>query len=131
MSRSLGGADIVSRDTKVRPARVEVTRCLVDDMRGERQARSAWLWEYSPQICEVRTGSQEGWVSLLAAVDMYRGRHGGLEQAQENCGQELDLEPPMNPIRQPRTLFVYNWAVFSTSVQVEKDVCDKGEADIG
>lgn len=44
---------------------------------------------------------------------------------------EGDLEPRTSPIRQPRTLFVYNWAVFSTSVQVEKDICDRGEADIG
>lgn len=31
----------------------------------------------------------------------------------------------------PRTLLVYNRAVFSTSVQVDKDICDRGEADIG
>lgn len=84
----------------------------------------------SPQIFKVRTRSQESWVSLLAGVDMYRGRHVGLEQVQENCGRERGLEP-MNPIRQPRTLFVHNWAVLSTAVQVEKDICDKGEADIG
>lgn len=46
----------------------------------------------SPQISDVRTGSQEVWVSLLAGVDVYRGRHVGLEQAQENCGRIRDLE---------------------------------------
>lgn len=56
--------------------------------------------EKSPQISDVRTGSQEIWVSLLAGVDVHRGRHVGLEQAQENCGRIRDLEP-MNPIRHP------------------------------
>lgn len=54
----------------------------------------------SPQISDVRTGSQEIWVSLLAGVDVYRGRHVGLERAQENCGWVWDLEP-LNPIRHP------------------------------
>ena len=43
---SLGGVDIVSQDTQVRPksqgAEFEVTRPLAVDMRGERQTRKAW-----------------------------------------------------------------------------------------
>lgn len=57
-------------------------------------------FEKSPQISDVRTGSQEIWVSLLAGVDVYRGRHVGLRRAQENCGRVRDLEPP-NPTRHP------------------------------